>query len=122
MKKGAGKLDAWCTGRQKGIQSLLVVVTLCMVVITVHVPQFFGPNILPQLDSHIDVLEDGLKVLGSGKVVHGLIGRQRKLIANEWDRTHPERLGPSKEEGQRTAPSKSRSGAQGKVMEYWIGT
>ncbi len=109
MKRAsAGKPAAdwlWCLGRARGTQTLLVLITLCIVFITVQVPQFIGPSILPQINAPLDAIEEGLIAgLGRSRYHHHHQEQfqntephqqqQRKLIANEWN----EKPGQSLEE------------------------
>jgi len=134
MKRAsAGKPAAdwlWCLGRARGTQTLLVLITLCIVFITVQVPQFIGPSILPQINAPLDAIEEGL-IAGLGRSryhhhhqeqfqntePHQQQQQQRKLIANEWN----EKPGQSSSDGDDhllpgSAPSKHKTASQ--VSEF----
>lgn len=131
MKRAsAGKPAAdwfWCLGRTRGTQTLLVLITLCIVFITVQVPQFIGPSILPQINAPLDAIEEGLIAgLGRSRYHHHHQEQfqnsephqqQRKLIANEWN----QKLGQSSSDGDDnllpgSAPSKHKTASQ--VSEF----
>jgi hypothetical protein len=96
MKKANGKADCGLclgAGRLRGTQTLLVLVTLCIVFVTIQVPQLLiAPSFLlqinvPNLDAALE--EAGLVGLGGSGSSPGhrrlRKTHQRKLITNDWD-------------------------------------
>lgn len=68
MKKTHGRVErgsghgggCCCLGHKRCTQAFLVILTLCLVLLTIQIPQFVGPNPSPgMMISSVDVIEEG---------------------------------------------------------------
>lgn len=118
MKRSAGLFDMACMRRNRGTKTLLVLATVCIVLITIHIPQFL--KLLADIDSPIDELDDGVH-FGRSQTSESTQRRhsqERMLAVNDWDHRQPER--PSVSTDNDALSSQSKSSRDPKVCKLSI--
>lgn len=97
-----------CMRRNRGTKTLLVLATVCIVFITIHIPQFL--ELLADIDSPIDELDDGVHFGRSqtSGTMQRRRSKERILAVNDWDHRQPERPSVSMDNDALSSQSKSR--------------
>lgn len=97
-----------CMRRNRGTKTLLLLATVCIVLITIHIPQFL--KLVADIDSPIDELDDGVHFGRSqtSEITQRRHNQERILAVNDWDHRQPERPSVSTDNDALSSQSNSR--------------